>query len=414
MVCRILYLVVSCSNRKGGAELPLYQYKGKRMDSAAVRGKRSAYSEQKLYEELKAEGIFLTECRRIRKEAESERLLKPDRLSDFSGQIAAMIGAGITLSKAMEIMQKDLPDKRLSSIYADIHRMLRQGSSLSDAMEQTGAFPEFMINMFRAGETGGTMETAASRMALYYRKEQRIRNGIRSALIYPGILAAAAVVMILVIFLFVMPELEPFFEGMELPAVTRLLMAFSEFARTGWPVLILLPFLPGLAWKGVMENRKLRRRWDRLKLKLPVTGRYLRSIETARFARSLSSLYAGGLSMPECLDAASRTIGNLYLEEQFSVIIHRVRTGEMLSRAIEDADGLDRRLAPAVFVGEETGKLDQMLESLAEHYEHESDIAVTRLTALIEPAMILVLGVLIGWILTGIMLPVWNMYGNIQ
>lgn len=414
MVCRILYLVVSCSNRKGGVELPLYQYKGKRMDSAAVRGKRSAYSEQKLYEELKAEGIFLTECRRIRKEAESERLLKPDRLSDFSGQIAAMIGAGITLSKAMEIMQKDLPDKRLSSIYADIHRMLRQGSSLSDAMEQTGAFPEFMINMFRAGETGGTMETAASRMALYYRKEQRIRSGIRNALIYPGILAAAAVVMILVIFLFVMPELEPFFEGMELPAVTRLLMAFSEFARTGWPVLILLPFLPGLAWKGVMENRQLRRRWDRLKLKLPVTGRYLRSIETARFARSLSSLYAGGLSMPECLDAASRTIGNLYLEEQFSVIIHRVRTGEMLSRAIEDADGLDRRLAPAVFVGEETGKLDQMLESLAEHYEHESDIAVTRLTALIEPAMILVLGVLIGWILTGIMLPVWNMYGNIQ
>lgn len=394
--------------------MPLYQYKGKRMDSAAVRGKRSAYSEQKLYEELKAEGIFLTECRRIRKEAESERLLKPDRLSDFSGQIAAMIGAGITLSKAMEIMQKDLPDKRLSSIYADIHRMLRQGSSLSDAMEQTGAFPEFMINMFRAGETGGTMETAASRMALYYRKEQRIRSGIRNALIYPGILAAAAVVMILVIFLFVMPELEPFFEGMELPAVTRLLMAFSEFARTGWPVLILLPFLPGLAWKGVMENRQLRRRWDRLKLKLPVTGRYLRSIETARFARSLSSLYAGGLSMPECLDAASRTIGNLYLEEQFSVIIHRVRTGEMLSRAIEDADGLDRRLAPAVFVGEETGKLDQMLESLAEHYEHESDIAVTRLTALIEPAMILVLGVLIGWILTGIMLPVWNMYGNIQ
>ena len=139
----------------------------------------------------------------------------------------------------------------------------------------------------------------------------------------------------------------------------------------------------------------------------------MKIIYTARFSRSQSSLYASGLPMLLCLEIAGRALGNRYLEKQFSEVIKQVQGGEMLSRAIQNVEGLDKKLSSIIFVGEETGKLDNMLESVADGYEYESDMALTRLIGLMEPAMILVMGVVIGIILLGIMIPMWNMYGYI-
>lgn len=393
--------------------MPLYHYEGRNQASQVVKGDRSAPDEQALYEALRDEGIFLMECSIAGSGAEHQKHLKPMQLSEFSRQIATMTGAGITLSRAMTIMQTGLENKRLLAVYSDIQKQIQQGRPLSEAMENTGVFPEMMLNMFRAGEASGQMEKTAAKLADHYQKEHRMNNRIRSATLYPKILAGVAVLAILIIFLVVMPTIEPLFEGMDLPAITKFLMAFSKFIKTRWYVAILACIFPFALWQVLMASDAFRYRWDRRKLKLPIIGKQLRIIYTARFSRNQSSLYTSGLSMIKSLEIASKTLGNNYIAEQFKEVIRKVRGGEMLSRAIQNVDGMDKKLAPTIYAGEETGRLDTMLESIADNYEYESDIALTRLTGMIEPAMILVMGLIIGLILMGVMLPLWNMYGNI-
>lgn len=393
--------------------MPLYRYEGRNAASKVVTGERSAVNEQALYEALKMDGIFLTECSQADGGVSHKKHLKPMQLSEFARQIATMTGSGITLSRAMSIMQTGLEDKRLSAIYSDIQRQIQQGRPLSEAMENTGVFPDMMLNMFRAGEASGQMEKTASKLATHYQKEHRMNNRIKSATLYPKILGVVAVAAVLIIFLVVMPTIEPLFEGMTLPAITKFLMAFSRFIKTEWYFAILIAVFPFALWQVLMASSAFRYRWDKRKLRLPVIGKQLRIIYTARFSRNQSSLYTSGLSMIKSLEIAGKTLGNEYIEEQFKEVIRLVRGGEMLSRAIQNVDGFDKKLAPTIYVGEETGKLDTMLESIADNYEYESDIALTRLTGMIEPAMIVVMGVVIGAIMIGVMLPLWNMYGNV-
>lgn len=393
--------------------MPLYHYEGRNQASQVVKGDRSAPDEQALYEALRDEGVFLMECSIAGSGAEHQKHLKPMQLSEFSRQIATMTGAGITLSRAMTIMQTGLDNKRLLAIYSDIQKQIQQGRPLSEAMENTGVFPEMMLNMFRAGEASGQMEKTAAKLADHYQKEHRMNNRIKSATLYPRILAGVAVLAILIIFLVVMPTIEPLFEGMDLPLITKVLMGFSHFIKTRWYVAVLAGIFPFALWQVLMASDAFRYWWDRRKIKMPIIGKQLKIIYTARFSRNQSSLYTSGLSMIKSLEIASKTLGNYYIAEQFREVIRKVRGGEMLSRAIQNVDGLDKKLAPTIYAGEETGRLDTMLESIADNYEYESDIALTRLTGMIEPAMILVMGLVIGLILMGVMLPLWNMYGNV-
>jgi len=240
-----------------------------------------------------------------------------------------------------------------------------------------------------------------------------MNSRIRAALLYPEIVGLTAFAAVLMIFLVVLPTIEPLMAGMELPAVTRFLMTFSDFVVNRWYLAAAILFGLLIIWKILERDKVVRRFVDRVKLHVPVVGKQLRIIYTARFARSHSSLYSSGLPMIESLQIAGRTLGNSYLEAQFSGLVNRMKNGEMLSRAIEMVDGFDRKLAPIIYVGEETGKLDMMLESTAENYEYESDAAISKLISLIEPGMIVILGIVVGIIMLGIMIPLWSLYGYI-
>lgn len=334
-------------------------------------------------------------------------------LSEFCSQIAAMTGAGITLPQAMAILEEGTDNKRFAAVYRKLRSEMRQGSPASDAMESTGLFPELAVNMFRAGEASGRVSEIAGRLAKYYQREYRMRSRIRAALLYPKILGITAVASVLMIFLVVMPAATPLIGKMELPLITRLLMAFSRFIEERWYLAILILSIPIAVWKVLKRNRSFCLWWNRMKLYFPVIGRQLRIICTFRLAGSLSSLYASGLPILESLKIAGETLGNCYLESQFSAVAARVQKGEMLSSAIKAVDGLDTKLASVIYVGEETGKLDTMLEQIADSYEYDSEIALSKLISLIEPSMILIMGAVIGVILLGVMLPLWNMYGYI-
>lgn len=335
-------------------------------------------------------------------------------LSEFCRQLAAMTGSGITLSRALGILKLGEDNRKICEIYENLEKQMHQGSPISDAMENSGVFPEMMINMFRAGEASGKMKETSAKLAEYYQKEHRMNSRIRAALLYPEIVSVTALMAVLIIFLVVMPTIEPLIAGMEVPAITRFLMAFSNFIAVKWYLAILIAAAPSVCWKILGRDRRFRCWWDKEKLRIPIIGRQLRIIYTARFARSQRSLYSSGLPMIDSLRIAGKTLGNSYLEGQFSKVVHKVQNGEMLSGAIKSVDGFDKKLAPIIFVGEETGKLDTMLEGIADSYEYESEAALSKLISLIEPAMILILGAVICVIMIGIMLPLWNMYGYIE
>lgn len=337
-------------------------------------------------------------------------VLGSDKLSDFCRHVGAMCSAGIPLAKAMEILQISTEQKKWKLLYKELQERMEQGYSFSHAMEETGAFPELLLNMFRAAEHAGRLEETAKRMEQYYRKEHHTKNKIRTATVYPKILGLVSVFVVLMVFLVVMPTVMPLFEGVKLPLLTRLLMNCSEYLEDNWYLVLFLLWILFLMARFAMKKKRIQIFLDRMKVHIPFLGRQVCIIYTARFARCESSLYSSGIPMVESLEIAAKTIGNTYIEAQFQNVIEKVKGGSSFSKAIQDVDGFHPGLAPVIFVGEETGTLDTMLTNLADGYEHDAEMAMNQMVAMIEPALILGMGLVIGVILLGIMMPMWSMY----
>lgn len=392
--------------------MPLYRYKAQNEQGKKAAGALNAESEDALYAMLRRDGLFLTECRVAENERSTVRKLKPMELSEFCRQLSSMIGSGITLSRAMNIILMGNLKPAVASVYRQVQRLVQQGQPLSDALSAQGVFPDMMVNMFRAGEASGQMEQVAGKLATHYQKEHRMNDRLKSATLYPKILAGVCVAAVLIIFLVVMPELEPFFEGMTLPAFTQALMGFSALLQSRWYVVVIALLALVALVQVLLTVPFIRFAWDKLKVRMPLVGKQLRIIYTARFARTQSSLYSSGLSMIRSLEIAAATVGNQYIYAQFADVVKQVRAGDMLSKAIQQVDGFDAKLAPTIYVGEETGQLDKMLENIAENYEYESDIALNRLTGMIEPAMIVIMAIVVCLIMLGVLIPIFDMYGN--
>lgn len=343
-------------------------------------------------------------------ESSVKRTLRAAQISDFCRHVGAMCSAGVPLTNAMEILQKGAEHRTVKRIYGELQHLMEQGFSFGSALEETGAFPELLLNMFRAAEVSGQLEETAKRMAIYYRKEHKIKSQIQTATLYPKILCLVSVFVVMTIMVVVVPIVEPLFRDAELPFLTRVLLVLCDFVKERWYAAtgVLAGFYVFV--RVLIKNKSVRLACDRIKLMLPLIGRQYRTICTARFARSESSLYSSGLPMVESLAIAARTIDNLYLEMQFVNVIKMVQGGLSLCEAIESVKGLDPKLAPVIFVGEESGKLGEMLEELAESYEYDAEMAINRLVAMVEPTMILVMGAVVGLILLGIMVPMWSIY----
>ena len=338
------------------------------------------------------------------------RKLTADVLSDMCRHTGAMVGTGITMAKAMELLKNTTENKKLSKIYEELEYRIKQGQSIGDSMDAIGVFPELMVNMFHAAEISGGLEKTANYLAEHYRKEYRTMTQMKAATTYPKLLCVMAVTIVLFVFLVIMPMVEPLFQGVELPLITRVLMRISIFLKQDWYMAAMVFLIIMLFGPGILSLHPIKRILDKILLVIPVMGKQMRIIYTARFARSLSSLYASGVPMLICLETASKTLRNRYLEEQFQNVVLAVEHGETLSEAIGTVKRLDKKLPMIILVGEETGKLDSMLLSLAEGYEHEAETAMNQMVSMAEPMMIVVIGIVVAVILLGIMLPMWGMY----
>ena len=392
-----------------------YRYKAKDEQGKAFSGTMNAASEQDLHEKLKADGKFLIEAKELTGKAKTRRL-KADRLADFSRNLSKLINAGITLVRALKIISEDESIKpKEREIYADVLKSVRQGMPLSDALlEQGDTFPSLFINMMRSSENAGNMDKVADQMAEYYSKEHRLNQKIKSSMTYPKILGVMIVAVVIVIMGFVLPQFEDLFAQMDsLPPATQLLMGISDFVQHRWYLLIFFGVVGYIVLKLVFSIPRVRYLKDKLEVHLPVIGLLRKIVYTARFARTLSSLYSAGISILTCLTIAKTTIGNTYIESQFDELIAAIRAGENLSAAIDRVDGFTKKLSSTVMVGEETGALDSMLISIADQMEFESEMAVSKMVAMLEPAMIVVMAVIVGFIMIAVIQPIYGSYQTI-
>ena len=348
--------------------------------------------------------------------AQSSRMrLKSNDVAEFCRQLASMFSSGIPAARAMEIMMDGCPRPKLKILYENLHSDLTKGITMSEAMRKHGnTFPELLMNMFASGEESGQFEKVAVNMSTHYEKEHRLNGKVKSAMRYPMILGVATVIVVLIVFIGVLPT---FFDTLkafgELPVFTQIIMSFTDFLVDNWIYLIigLVAFVAGI--KFLLTVYTVRLRFDQFKLKFPAIAKPLSIIYTARFSRTLASLYSSGVPMIRALEITGTILNNKYIESQFPEFIKQVKSGELLSTSIGSIQGFDRKLSSTIQIGEESGRLDSMLDSSAEMFEYDAEQATESIVALMEPIMLVVIAAVILVVILAVMMPMASMYESL-
>lgn len=393
--------------------MAIYKYVAKNMEAKKITGKLEADDEKQLVALLRGDGLFLLDFKDVTSVDKNEYKMKLKELADFSRQLGAMLGSGVSLIRAISILVQREDNVKIKKIYTDIYRKLQQGLTLSTAMEEQGkAFPELMVNMFRSGEASGQMEKVAKTMAIQYDKDNRVRGKVKNAMVYPIILLIVTVLVIIGVFTLIIPQFQDLFNGMELPLVTRLVNSFSNAMLEYWYLFLIGILMIVAIVSSLLRVDKIRFKFDRFKLRAPIFGKMLRIIYTARFARNLCSLYTSGISIINALQIVRTTVGNKYLEAQFEETITMVRNGTSLSQSVQKIQGFDSKLATSIFIGEESGKLEDMLTSIADDFDYESEAATQRMVTVMEPIMIILLAMIVLLVMMSVLLPIYQMYQN--
>ena len=360
--------------------MPNFRYTAKSMEGKIQRGTMEAAGEGVLQQMLKEQGLYLIEAKDAAA-VKKHKKLNARQLSEFSKELSTLLASGVSIVRALEIIaEEDGISPVTKALYLDILAELKRGLSLSEAMEMKQCFPELMLGMIRSGEGSGNIDAVMNRLALHYERENRLKQQVQSAMTYPMVLLVMSILVVILIVTFILPQFEELFAEMEsLPVVTEILMGISDFLVTQWYVALLVIFLLFIILRTVGKIYKVRRTIDYIKVHMPVAGKLNKVIYTARFSRTLSSLYSSGMPIASALQTAGGTVGNVYVEEQFDKVISMVRSGIPLSQALREVDGFLRKLSSTIMVGEESGRLDAMLDSIAMTMEEEAEAATKRL-----------------------------------
>ena len=392
-----------------------FQYVAKSMDGKVHRGMMEAAGEGALQQQLKEQGLYLIRSK-DGAQAKKRKMLSARQLADFSKSLSTLLASGVSIVRGLEIIADEEGISAVTrSLYMDILADLRKGVALSEAMEMRQCFPELMLGMVRSGEGSGNIDGVMNRLSLHYERENRLKSQVKSAMTYPAVLLVMCVAVVILIVTFILPQFEELFAEMEsLPVVTEMLMAISHFLVEQWYVALFVVFVLGLILRIVLKADRVRHRVDYIKVHMPVVGKLNKVIYTARFSRTMSSLYSSGMPIAQALQTAGETVGNIYVERQFEQVTAMVRSGVPLSQALREVDGFLRKLSSTILVGEESGRLDVMLDSIAITMEEEAEEATKRLVTLLEPILICLMALLVAFIIIAVMLPIYQSYGAIE
>jgi type IV pilus assembly protein PilC len=334
----------------------------------------------------------------------------------FSRQFATMVDAGLSVVKCLDILQKQCRNPRLKDAIGQIKHDVAGGSSLTEAVQKhPRIFSGLYVNMIRSAEAGGILDVVLDRLAMFLEKEQETRNKIKSAMTYPVVVFCFAMLMLIGLLFFVLPKFKGIFETMqlELPLTTKLMLNSSEYFQKYWYIALVVTVGSAIGIRLLARTQKGRYAIDSAKLRVPVFGDLLLKTAVSRFARTFGTLISSGVPVLRALDIVGDTAGNLVVAETVSRAHTSIKEGDKISTPLYGSRIFPVMVTQMIAVGEETGRLDQMLEKVASFYDDEVDATLKALTSLIEPLMIVGLGLIVGFIAVSVISPIYSLVGSL-
>jgi len=390
-----------------------FNWEGTDSRGKRVKGKTLATSEAAVRAELRRQGVVPVRVRKQTVLFQKKGKVTPADIAIFSRQLATMLSAGIPLVQAFEIVGNGHDNPAMQKLILSCKQDVEGGTALAEALAKHPLhFDDLFVNLVEAGEQAGALETLLDKIATYKEKTEAIKKKIKKALTYPAAVLVVAIVVTTILLIFVIPEFESLFQGFgaDLPAFTRMVINLSEFMRDkGWGVLIIAVGSISAYIYTYKRSRKLRETQDRIMLKAPVVGPILVKAAIARFARTLSTMFAAGVPLVEALQSVAGATGNIVYEDAVMAIRDEVSTGQRLQRAMENTELFPNMVIQMIAVGEESGSLDEMSSKVADFYEEDVDNAVDNMSSLLEPIIMAILGVLVGGLVIAMYLPIFKM-----
>jgi len=400
--------------------MPTYSWKGKGKGGRIQQGVIAAESKDSVVALLRKQQILVTGVTEKGKEIALPKMgggVKQKEIAIFTRQFSVMIDAGLPLVQCLEILGSQQKNRSFQKVLFEVRQDVESGSTLADSLRRhPKVFNDLFCNMIAAGEAGGILDTILQRMSSYIEKRVKLQAAVRSAMIYPVAVITIAVGVVVIILWKVIPTFAALFEGLgaQLPLPTRITIAVSKFlGRYMW----LLVLLFGAGAFGLFQYHKTykgKRQIDRFVLKLPVMGMLMRKIAVARFCRTLGTLLTSGVPILDGLEITARTSGNSIVEDAIMATRKSIEEGKTIAQPLEDTDVFPPMVIQMISVGEQTGALDTMLSKIADFYEDEVDEAVENLMSLLEPVMIVFLGIMIGGIVISMYMPMFSLIGKIS
>jgi type IV pilus assembly protein PilC len=402
--------------------MPVFQWVGKNRKDEIQKGEIEAVNEDSVRAQLIRQRITPTRIKKKSKDLfENVAFLQPKVKEHdiilFARQFSTMIDAGLPIIQCLDILHTQQSNATFRKMLREIKESVESGATLAEALKKFPKhFNDLFVNMIAAGEAGGILDAILKRLASYMEKAAKLKSQVKGAMTYPIVTLIIAVLVLAVILVFVIPVFQDMFAdfGGELPAPTKLVVTMSEFVKSKIVYIIIGFFIFAVAFKKSYNTPKGQDMVDDFVLKLPVFGELLRKVAVAKFTRTMGTMLASGVAILEALDIVAKTSGNRTIEKA----IYKVRAGIAEGRTMADPLAESKVFPPMVCqmiaVGESTGALDAMLEKIADFYDEEVDQAVENLTALIEPFMLVFLGVTIGGLVVAMYLPIFKMAGTIS
>lgn len=381
--------------------------KGKR-----VKGKLVAASEAAVRSEMRRQGLVPVKINKQRNLFKGGKITTTD-IAIFSRQLATMMASGVPLVQSFEIIGNGHENQAMQELVLDIKNSVEGGTSLADSLARHPLhFDDLFVNLVGAGEQAGALETLLDKVATYKEKTEAIKAKIKKALFYPIAVVMVAIIVTTILLVFVIPQFESLFSGFgaDLPSFTQTVINMSLFVRTkGWMIVAGIIAFAFAFVNFKKRSRKFRHFLDRLILKLPIVGQILNKAAIARFARTLSTMFAAGVPLVEAMDSVAGATGNIVFESATYQIRDEVATGQRLQRAMQDTELFPNMVTQMIAIGEESGSLDEMSGKVADFYEAEVDNLVDSMSSLLEPLIMSILGILVGGLVVAMYLPIFKM-----
>lgn len=400
--------------------MAIYEYKALKPNGTTIEGEVNLASDMEVQGYLKERDYFIIEIKE-KKATDTFKInikskVKPKDLSVFCRKLHAMIISGLPIVTAVDILREQTGHRRVKTALNTIYEDLQKGMTFSEALKQhPEIFPRTMVFLLEAGEMSGTIDNILDRLAIDFEKDAKIRNKVKAAMVYPILLGFMLVALVVFMLIFILPRFMIMFDNsdVDLPQLTQTVIDMSESLKTYWYFYLFGIVLVGLIVTTMRKTPSIRRVIDRLKLDIPGFRNYNRLLVTTRFTRTLSTMLFSGVPLLNSLENISRAIGNVVVSEKLLEAANEVRRGSDLATPIKKMDVFPRMVDSMINIGEESGTLDDILVRTTDYFDDELETTIKKLTQLFEPAMIVLMGVIVGTIVLAMVLPMFEIANTI-